>query len=96
MTPSNRKRTRPLHSYAYCRYVSDPMLIGNYKFDVRLYVLVRSCHPLDILVFKNGLVRFGTMPYNNDTYNETFAHLTNYSINKFSPTYNDAKEVIGT
>ena len=78
------------------RYMHQPMLIGGYKFDLRVYVLVTSCHPLRIHLFQDGLCRFGTQPYSNDTYQDIFAHLTNYAINKDSPTYADVKDVIGS
>ena len=46
-------------------YIDDPMLIDGLKFDIRLYVLITSCEPLKIFVFKEGLVRFATEEYNS-------------------------------
>jgi len=77
------------------RYIHNSMLIGDYKFDLRMYVLVTSCHPLKIHLFQDGLCRFGTVPYSKDNYSDIFAHLTNFSINKDSPTYSDVKDIIG-
>ena len=77
------------------KYIHNPLLVGGYKFDLRIYVLVTSCHPLNIYLFEDGLSRFGTVPYAQHTYSDVFAHLTNFSINKNSPTYEDCKEVIG-
>ena len=77
------------------RYIHNPLLVGGYKFDLRIYVLVSSCHPLEIYLFEDGLSRFGTVPYAQNTYSDIFAHLTNFSINKNSPTYEDCKDVIG-
>ena len=73
------------------RYISNPLLINGYKFDLRVYVLVTSFEPLRVYVYKEGLVRFATEPY-NETFEECrfwgpkskYAHLTNYSINKKS------------
>ena len=56
------------------------------KFDLRLYVLVTSCHPLTIFWHKEGIARFATQPYSikqgkgSDMPDK--AHLTNYAINK--------------
>jgi tubulin polyglutamylase TTLL6/13 len=41
-------------------YIHHPYLVDKLKFDIRLYVLVLSCDPLKIFLFKEGLVRFAT------------------------------------
>jgi len=71
------------------QYINDPYLINGLKFDLRVYVAVTCVHPLRIYIYKEGLVRFATVPYNKDpeSYANRFIHLTNYSINKKSETY---------
>ncbi|XP_037962826.2 tubulin monoglutamylase TTLL4 isoform X2 [Plutella xylostella] len=71
------------------KYVHKPYLINGSKFDLRLYVLVTSIHPLRIYVYRDGLARFASAKYNEepDSLNDRFTHLTNYSINRLSKNY---------
>ncbi|XP_066178117.1 tubulin polyglutamylase TTLL5 [Sylvia atricapilla] len=71
------------------RYISNPLLIDDFKFDVRLYVLVTSYDPLVIYLYEEGLARFATVRYDHTLKNikNQFMHLTNYSVNKKSGDY---------
>ncbi|CAB1436215.1 unnamed protein product, partial [Pleuronectes platessa] len=71
------------------RYINNTLLIDEFKFDVRLYVLVTSYDPLIIYVYEEGLARFATVKYDRTSKNikNTFMHLTNYSVNKKSSDY---------
>ncbi|XP_060790622.1 tubulin polyglutamylase TTLL5 isoform X6 [Neoarius graeffei] len=71
------------------RYISNPLLIDDFKFDVRLYVLVTSYDPIVIYVYEEGLTRFATVKYDHAVKNikNQFMHLTNYSVNKKSSDY---------
>lgn len=82
-------------SFVVQRYIANPMLIGGYKFDLRIYVLITSFRPLNVFLYREGLVRFSSAKYNSDLTN-LFAHLTNASINKHSPDLSAEKDVIGS
>ncbi|XP_061854304.1 tubulin polyglutamylase TTLL5 isoform X3 [Colius striatus] len=71
------------------RYISNTLLIDDFKFDVRLYVLVTSYDPLVIYLYEEGLARFATVRYDQASKNikNQFMHLTNYSVNKKSGNY---------
>ncbi|MBN3306480.1 TTLL2 polyglutamylase, partial [Amia calva] len=77
------------------RYISNPLLVSGYKFDLRIYVCVRSFHPLTVYMYQEGLVRFATEKYKLTSLDNPFAHLTNTSINKFGPSYTTDKERVG-
>merc|ERR1719228_1082751 len=87
-------KTRPL---IVQRYLARPYLINDTKFDLRLYVLLTSVSPLRIYLYDDGLVRFASNKYTNDTKSvgDVYTHLTNYSINKNSASYlaNEDSEV---
>ncbi|KAK2820712.1 hypothetical protein Q5P01_023671 [Channa striata] len=71
-------------------YISKPFIIDGYKFDLRIYILVTSCDPLNIFMFKEGLARFCTTKYNepsSSNVDDVCMHLTNYSINKHSANF---------
>ncbi|CAM9453411.1 unnamed protein product [Ectocarpus fasciculatus] len=72
------------------RYLTNPLLIDGYKFDLRLYVLVTSVNPMRIFLFEDGLVRICTEAYEAPTESnitKTTMHLTNYSVNKASSNF---------
>ena len=39
------------------KYIQNPFLIKNHKFDMRLYVLITSFDPLTVYLYGDGLVR---------------------------------------
>lgn len=72
------------------RYMHKPYLIDGYKFDLRIYVLLAGVNPLRIFVYKDGLARFATVPYESPApgnLSNLFMHLTNYAINKESENF---------
>ncbi|KXZ41785.1 hypothetical protein GPECTOR_284g755 [Gonium pectorale] len=66
-------------------YLSSPLLIHGYKFDLRIYALVLSCDPLRVFLFHEGLARICTEKYSPpkaSNLDVAFMHLTNYAVNK--------------
>ncbi|KAH1013397.1 hypothetical protein HUJ04_002390 [Dendroctonus ponderosae] len=78
------------------RYIEKPLLIGGYKFDLRLYVCVPSYQPLVVYMYKEGLARFGTDKFSLNDLKNPFRHLTNSSINKLGPGYAEMKDRVGS
>ena len=68
------------------QYIAKPMLINNFKFDLRIYVAITSCLPhMRAFIHREGLTRFCTTPYeapSNKNIDCSFMHLTNYAVNK--------------
>ena len=67
-------------------YIANPLtLLGGFKFDLRVYVLVASVSPLRIFVFRDGIVRICSIPYespNPENMHNARMHLSNFAINK--------------
>lgn len=76
-------------------YISRPFLIGGYKWDMRIYVCVAAIDPLVIYIYNEGLCRFCTEKYRTSDLTEMYSHLTNASLNKFAPNYQQDKDLIG-
>lgn len=77
-------------SHVVQEYVAHPYLLDKLKFDLRLYVVLLSLDPISIYISREGLARFCTVPYkepSNKNLHESYMHLTNYSLNKYSETY---------
>ena len=71
-------------------YIADPYLIENFKFDLRVYVVLKSLEPLEFYICREGLARFCTEHYQKPTpknLHKCYMHLTNYSLNKHSANY---------
>ncbi|KAK2952195.1 putative Tubulin polyglutamylase TTLL4 [Blattamonas nauphoetae] len=62
-------------------YISNPLLIRGFKFDLRLYLVITGYDPLRIYLYRDGLARFASESYNPHNTNQ-YSHLTNFSINK--------------
>ncbi|KAE9524189.1 hypothetical protein AGLY_015434 [Aphis glycines] len=76
------------------RYIDNPYLINETKFDLRLYILITSINPLRLYLYDNGLVRFASVKYSSDlsTICDRYMHLTNYSINRLSSQYTENED----
>lgn len=80
------------------RYLKFPLLLGGFKFDLRVYVAVTGLvdGKVQAYLFNEGLARFCTMKYKKprpENYRECYMHLTNYSLNKKSRDFIDEDQV---
>lgn len=82
-------------TYVVQRYICNPLLVGRYKCDLRMYVCVTGFKPLTIYMYQEGLVRFATEKFDLSNLEDYYSHLTNSSINKLGVSYQKIKEVVG-
>lgn len=66
------------------KYISDPLLIEQKKFDLRIYILVTGHNPLKVYIYKEGFARIASDEFNLqlEDLSNLYRHLTNVSINK--------------
>uniref|UniRef100_A0A0N4Z3I1 Tubulin--tyrosine ligase-like protein 9 n=1 Tax=Parastrongyloides trichosuri TaxID=131310 RepID=A0A0N4Z3I1_PARTI len=68
--------------YVVQMYIKHPYLVGGKKFDIRLYVLVRTFRPLTVWVHREGFARFSHSKYDLSSHENAYVHLTNVAIAK--------------
>lgn len=76
------------------RFIDKPFLVDNFKWDMRVYVLVTSVEPLIAYLYDDGLARFCTEEYEEpeeDNLDNAEMHLTNFSINWESDAFIDTE-----
>ncbi len=39
------------------KYITNPLLLNQFKFDMRIYVIVTSFNPLEVFLYKEGFGR---------------------------------------
>ena len=64
------------------KYIENPMLILNRKFDIRMWVVIPTWNPLRIYVYKECYLRFSCHDYDPRVPQNLFSHLTNQSVSK--------------
>lgn len=79
--------------YVVQRYLSDPLLIGGKKFDLRLYVLVTSYAPLTVYMYRSGFARFSHTRFsmNAEDLSNAMVHLTNVAVQKHCDNYDEKR-----
>ncbi|CAI4229774.1 unnamed protein product [Auanema sp. JU1783] len=69
-------------------YISNPLVVNDHKFDLRIYTAVTCFNPLVVYIYAEGLTRLASAKYSTDaSFTDEFVHLTNYSINKNSQAF---------
>lgn len=89
----NRQAVKPENSYIVQKYIKKPALFRGHKYDFRIYVLITSViSPMTIFLYDDGIVRLASDKYNAEAdFDDPFVHLTNYSLNKNSKTFDSKK-----
>jgi hypothetical protein len=84
--------SKPSCGYIVQQYITQPHLIDDFKYDLRLYVFLYGVQPLRIYMHQMAFARFCTEAYekpNMENKNNVQMHLTNYAINKDAAGYDE-------
>ena len=68
------------NEYVIQKYIGNPLLVNEKKFDFRVYMLIANIDPLVILYF-DGFLRVSLSEYDIASNNEA-AHVTNTALAK--------------
>ena len=79
-------------SFIIQKYIENPLLINNRKFDIRVWSLVN--HESECFFFKEGYLRTSSTPFQIDLedIDNKFVHLTNNAVQKHSMNYGEFED----
>ena len=67
------------------RYIKNPLLLANKKFDLRIYIVIKGMDPVEGYLYDEGMARFCTHDYeepDDENLKNHYMHLTNFNLNK--------------
>lgn len=75
-------------------YLTDPLLIDGYKFDIRCYMLIARTSPNYIVFYHPGYCRMTLKKFEKslESLEDSAIHLTNAAVQKQTEGYKDMKE----
>lgn len=74
-----RRAQQAMGRWVLQKYIERPLLMsGRRKFDIRAWVLVTANY--DVLLYREGVLRTGSVPFSLDNLTDRFVHLTNHCI----------------
>lgn len=71
------------------KYIENPLLIKNRKFDIRQWVLITSNTTLNAYFYTRCYLRFSADYYDISNIDNLYIHLTNNSIAKYSENFKE-------
>ena len=81
VTTDNNQTVNINDIYVVSKYIENPFLMGGKKFDLRIYCLVTTFHPLKAYLYQQGFCRFCNEKFSVDVsdINNIYMHLTQKS-----------------
>jgi tubulin monoglycylase TTLL3/8 len=73
---------RGKEKYVVQKYIENPLIVMNRKFDLRQWVLVTDWNPLVVWMYAEPYLRFPASDFSFNNLNNKYAHLSNNSVCK--------------
>lgn len=75
-------------SFVIQKYIENPLLYNNRKFDIRIWTIITSSSPLISWVWQKFYIRLSGCDFDLEN-DDRFVNLTNFSVQKFNKDRND-------
>lgn len=74
------------------KYIENPLIVNNKKFDIRQWVVVTRWNPLSAWFYQDCYCRFSFDDYDPKKLKNKYAHLTNNSISKHAEDFEEQRD----
>ena len=88
-----RSLTENSQNWVVQKYIENPLILNNRKFDIRQWVLVTNADPLTVYIYEDSYLRFSAEEWDIADLANPYVHLTNNSIAKKSKLFDRSESM---
>lgn len=95
MVSNKHNKTIDMLQWIVQKYIENPLIVMNRKFDLRQWVLITDWNPLTVWMYAEPYIRFPASDFSFDNINNRYAHLSNNSVAKHASMVSCQHEIEG-